>query len=167
MRPLMPYLIYSLVILVAIFLQAEIFSSLEIFGAKPDLLIIIVIVNAIKTDFSTGVLVGVLAGFIEDFLIGSYFGLNIIVLGALGGVFGYLKGKIHLNTFFAHFFAIFAGTMGAGLLYAILLAIVAGNVSVWQSFAGIVIPMTFYNLLISDFPGRFSFYPYSLGFENR
>ncbi len=148
MRPLMPYIIYSLVTLGAIFLQTQFFSSLEIFGVKPDLLIIFIIVNAIKTDIGTGVLVGVLAGFIEDYLIGSYFGLNILVLGALGGVFGYLKDKIHLNTFFAHFFSVFAGTMGAGFLYALLLLIVGGNVSLWQSFVGIVIPMTFYNLLV-------------------
>ncbi len=147
-RWLTPYLIYSLVILGAIFLQSQVFPAIKIFGVVPDLLLILVIVNAINTDFGVGVLVGVLAGFLEDYLMGAYFGVNIIAMAALGGVFGFLRGKLHLQTFFAHFFSVFFGTIGAGTLYLLLFSLVGADISIVQNFFAIVIPMTFYNLLV-------------------
>lgn len=157
-RFLLPYVLYTLVILAAILLQSHLFSSLQIFGVKPDLLMILVIANAIRNDIATGVIVGLMAGLIEDLLVGSYFGLNILVLGLLGGILGYVKNKINLNTFFAHFLAVFAGTMGAGFLYALLLAIVGANVPLGQSIAAIVVPMTFYNLLVLLIVGPLVYY---------
>lgn len=148
MRIIMPYLLYTAMFLLALFLQAEIFPYLQIFGAKPDLLLLIVVFSAIKTDWRNGLLVGLMAGFWLDALTGTYFAVNILVYGVIGACFGATAKRINYASYYSGFFATLVATVGGGLLMMLCLQLIGGGLPFLRTISGTIIPVTFYNLLL-------------------
>ena len=149
MRYVIPYLIYSLAALACIFLQSEMFSNLQIFNAKPDLLLLVVLMSALKTDWKNGIAVGLLMGFWIDLLNGGYFGSNMVVYALIGGGAGVLGQRFPNRTYEGYFFLSVLASLLSGFLMLFVFQLVGANPPVGQSIAGIILPMTFYTSLIA------------------
>lgn len=149
MRYVIPYLIYSLAALACIFLQSEMFSHLQIFNAKPDLLLLIVLMSSLKTDWKNGIMVGLLMGFWIDLLTGGYFGSNMVVYGLIGGAAGVLGQRFPNRTYEGYFFLSVLASLLSGFLMLFVFQLVGANPPVGQSIAGIILPMTFYTSLVT------------------
>lgn len=145
---IIPYLLYTCLILGSLFLQAEIFPYLQIFGAKPDLLMLIVVFSAIKTDWKSGLVVGLMAGFWLDLLLGLNFVPNMLMYGAVGTVLGMLAPRVNFHGPYGGFFATLLATIGGGLLSLVFYNMGGAGLPFFRSFVGIIMPMTFYNLLL-------------------
>ncbi|HIZ77729.1 MAG TPA: rod shape-determining protein MreD [Firmicutes bacterium] len=145
---IVPYLFYSLLGLCGIFLQAEFFSFIEIFHTKPDLILIFTVIAAIKTGWKNGGLAGAVMGFWVDLFIGGYFGVNIVVFGCTGMLFGFLAKRIKLNFYPGHFFSVCAGTLFSGFLYLICLNLIGVGLPWLSSIGGIIVPTAFYNAVL-------------------
>ncbi len=148
MRYAVPYLFYSLLGMLGIFLQAEVFSFLEIFHAKPDFILIFTVIASIKTGWKNGGLAGAVMGFWLDVFIGSYFGINIIVFGCTGMLFGFLAERIKLNFYPGHFFSVCMATVISGLITLISMNLIGLGLPWLSSIAGIIFPTAFYNALL-------------------
>lgn len=150
-RFVVPYLIYSIAALFGIFLQSELFSYLQIFDAKPDLLLLIVVLGALKSDWKNGVAAGFVVGFWIDLLNGGYFGTNMIVYACTGALFGFIGTKFPKRSYEGYFFSAVVAAFFSGFLQLIVFGIVAGDIPVARSIGGIILPMVFYTSLIAFF----------------
>ena len=148
-RYLIPYLIYSAMTLACIFLQTAVFNSLQIFHAKPDLLLLIVVISGLKSDWKNGLAAGLTAGFWIDLLNGGYFGTNMIVYALIGAVCGAVGKRFPDRTYEGYFFSAVIAVLLAGFLNLAVFHIVGANLPVGQTIAGTILPMTFYTSLIA------------------
>ena len=148
-RFVVPYLLYSLAALVCIFLQQEVFVHLQIFHAKPDLLLLLVVMSALKTDWKNGVAVGLLLGFWIDLMNAAYFGTNMVVYGLVGAAFGALGTRFPHRTYEGYFFTAVAGTLLSGLLMLGILNMLGMPIKAMPTIGGIILPMTFYNAVLA------------------
>lgn len=149
MRFIIPYLIYSVAALLCIFLQSEVFSYLQIFNAKPDLLFLLVMMSGLKTDWKNGFAAGIILGFWIDLLNGGYFGTNMVVYALIGVICGMVGKRFPDRTYEGYFFSAVVASLFAGFLDLIVFLIVGVSLPVWQTIIGTILPMTFYTSLIA------------------
>ena len=148
-RYVVPYLLYSLAALICIFLQSEVFVHLQIFHARPDLLLLLVVMSAMKSDWKNGIAVGLLLGFWIDLMNAAYFGSNMVVYGLVGAVFGLLGTKFPHRTYEGYFFSAVAGSLMSGILMLMVLRLLGSPIPVGSTIGGIILPMTFYTSFIA------------------
>ncbi len=148
-RYIVPYFIYSAVALICIFLQSEVFSYLQIFHAKPDLLLLFVVLGGLKSDWKNGFAGGLALGFWIDLLNGGYFGTNMVVYSLVGMICGVLGQRFPDRTYEGYFFTVVAASLGAGFLHLMVFQIIGADFPLWQTIIGTILPMTFYTSLIS------------------
>lgn len=149
MRFIVPYALYSLLALVCIFLQSAVFVHLQIFHAVPDLLLLLVVLSALKSDWKNGIAVGLLLGFWIDLINAAYFGTNMVSYALVGGLFGLLGTKFPHRTYEGYFFSAVAASLISGFLMLMLLSLLGATVPAGQAVGGIILPMTFYTALMA------------------
>ena len=157
-RYIVPYLIYSGAALLCVFLQSAFFSYLQIFHTKPDLLLLLVVLGGLKSDWKNGFAGGILLGFWIDLLNGGYFGTNMVVYSLLGMVCGVLGKRFPDRTYEGYFFTAVAASLCAGFLHLTVFQIIGAGFPLWQTVIGTVLPMTFYTSLIAFFCLPFIFF---------
>ena len=79
---------FVLLTFAAIVLDATLAPELEIFGARPDLLVLAVVYGSLVMGTRPATVTGFVAGLIVDAELPEYFGLNALALSAIG----YLSG---------------------------------------------------------------------------
>lgn len=147
-RYVVPYVLYSIAALVCIFLQSIVFVHLKIFNVVPDLLLIVVVLSALKSDWKNGVAVGLLLGFWIDLMNAAYFGTNMVAYSMVGAVFGLVGTKFPHRTYEGYFFSVLAGSFMSGFLMLMLLSLLGAIVPSGQTIGGIILPMAFYTALM-------------------
>lgn len=82
----------------AIFIQVTLLNFFPVFGVKPDLLLILVVLNAFQKGYGEGSLAGFLGGLMMDIAVGSYIGMNALVLMAAGYLVGLMESKLYKDS---------------------------------------------------------------------
>ena len=82
---------YNNFIYYSLFIQLFIFNNMELFGVKPNLILICVIVVGLYTNIYSSTIFSFLVGIIVDLLFGSG-GMFIISYTAIGMLLGYISG---------------------------------------------------------------------------
>jgi rod shape-determining protein MreD len=67
------------IILILALLQVTVFDYFKVFGAKPDLLLICVVILSFQLDFKWALLFSILAGSLKDVFGANAFGLNVLL----------------------------------------------------------------------------------------
>lgn len=87
----MQFILYLLLLGVIIILQSTVLETVAIAGIKPDLVMLIVILNGFLIGTREGAFLGFTGGIVEDLFSGSYIGLNALAkmtAGYLAGAAG-------------------------------------------------------------------------------
>ncbi len=131
-------------------LQATWLDCIEIFGIKPNLFLIYIIVVCCFCDRIEGGAVGFVAGFALDMLVGGIWGLNSVIGLLLGFCISHFYARIISNN---NLLVTLAFVLAGTLLYESIFCFIAfmrtENVSFFQSLAKIVLPECGYNMVAS------------------
>lgn len=85
-------LLVALLLVVAVVLQTSLFSSLTLFGFRPDLLLLVTVALALRDGTLTGARVGAVAGLLGDVLLSTApVGLGMLVLSVTGALVGWSR----------------------------------------------------------------------------
>lgn len=122
----MRYLILTFLPLLALFLQTTFFRYIPLYGTIPDMVLVLVVFNAIFNGANKGTIYGVLCGLLEDLYMGRFIGMNAISKGVTAYVIGRLQG----NVFKENVLVGVIGVVGGTLLNSFILFILS-----WTSFA--------------------------------
>ncbi len=144
------YIGLALTFLVSIALQSTVFDSLQIAGAKPDLVLLLVVFFAFTTGPVKGAFFGLLLGLLEDFIIGYNIGLNALVLLCVGFIAGWFATKIYEENLVMALLVTLVATF-AGELMTVFAGFFAGlNWQLGENLR-LIIAVTLYNTCLVPF----------------
>ena len=81
----MAFLIYALALLLAALAEATVGYRLDVTGGRLNLVLALVVIWGIERGVQAGLLAGLVGGLALDLVSGTPFGLQTLVLGAIGG----------------------------------------------------------------------------------
>jgi len=131
-----------------ILLQTTALNFIAINGIKPDLVLVVVILNGFLRGTREGAFLGFVAGVMQDLVSGGYFGLYALTNMTAGYLGGLGEGRLYRDSrVIAAGLALFC-TFGAQMVFYLLLVVVDVRVFVLTALTGIIIPVSFYNALV-------------------
>jgi len=83
-------------------------NKLMIFGARPDLILIVVVFFALFRDWRMGLELGLISGLLKDLFAFDLFGVNTLVLGVVGFSAGVMNAKLFRESRMTQFISVFA-----------------------------------------------------------
>ncbi|MBN2169314.1 MAG: rod shape-determining protein MreD [Actinobacteria bacterium] len=83
--------ILGLFVIVGFLLQVSVVPHIKLFGAKPDILLVLAIVVAIQDGPTAGATVGLLGGLLQDMMSPGYFGVSALTKAVAAYMAGLLK----------------------------------------------------------------------------
>ncbi len=117
-----------LVLVTLVILQTTILKNIEIFGAKPDFVLIVMVIFSNYFGTLRGELFGAAAGLVEDFLTLAPPGFNTFVRTLTGYLAGVTKGKIFLDPVITPVILVgFFNLFKAVIMYILLIIFIPRN----------------------------------------
>lgn len=138
----------ALVLFVTVWLQVALFSRVEMWGARPNIVLLFVIVAALESDAERGALLGFVAGLGFDLLLDTPVGLSALSMVFVGWTVGGFKDSIMRTSKLVTALLVGAASIGGTLLYAAL-AVVFGVTVDWSRVPAIVAVIAVVNVLLS------------------
>ncbi|KAF1085628.1 rod shape-determining protein MreD [Sporotomaculum syntrophicum] len=139
---------FLLFVLLAFILQTAAFNYIAIYGIKPDLVLILVILNGFLRGPREGAFLGFAAGILQDLVSGGYFGLNALTKMTSGYLAGLGEGRLYRDNRVIAAGLTWICTLGAQLVFQFLLLLVNVSVPVPAALAYVILPTAFYNALV-------------------
>ncbi|NLC76806.1 MAG: rod shape-determining protein MreD [Clostridia bacterium] len=143
----MHYLVLGAYLFLSLTLEATLFNNLTIWGVKPDLLLILVIIYALFRGSVPGAQLGFFYGLVEDLLLGNFVGLNAAGKMLVGYGIGWGEKRFFKDNLFVPVFTVSVGTVAFLFLYVLLYSIVSGT-GHFTAFRQMALPLALYNTLI-------------------
>jgi rod shape-determining protein MreD len=142
------FLVFGVLVLLALMLQVTLVEFIQVWGVKPDLVMVLITINGFLRGTREGAFSGFAAGLLKDMVAGDFLGV-----GCLSGLIaGYAAGFAESRLFKENRIIVF-GLVGLtsflGQLTSYLLLLMAGlglppGIAVWK----ILILLSTYNALI-------------------
>jgi len=131
-----------------ILLQSTALNFIAINGIKPDLVLVLVILNGFLRGTREGAFLGFVSGVMQDLVSGGYFGMYALINMTAGYLGGLGEGRLYRDNRFIAAGLAWICTLGAQLVFYLLLVVVDVRVYVLTALTGIIIPVSFYNALV-------------------
>ncbi|UNO42013.1 rod shape-determining protein MreD [Streptomyces sp. MST-110588] len=147
-------LLSTALVLVALVVQVSVLARLQLPGAVPDLLLLVVLGLALAYGHVGGALVGFGAGLLADLAppsdhaIGRY-ALVLCVIGYLAGLTRPENG--HHRSVAVPLMVVIGSAIGSTLLYAVVGSLVGDTAARHVGLAGLLFSATLYDLLLAPF----------------
>ncbi|HMM22800.1 MAG TPA: rod shape-determining protein MreD [Selenomonadales bacterium] len=117
----MRMLVWVLLLIAALVLQATLVPLIAVKGIRPDLLLLAVVSCGLLLGKEQGVGVGFFAGLLQDLASGNIFGLNILSKMACGYMAGLLERKVFKENILLPILTILLATLFNGALTVFLM----------------------------------------------
>ena len=144
---------YSLyIVLIAAFLIQLLFlDRIKIAGARPDLLVLLVIFFAIFFGPSAGAEAGFVSGLFKDTYSLDIFGVNIVLLSLTGFIVGGLSPKLFKESKLTQALLVFASSVLCMIIhyFASSLILKITYVTLPEYLYGLILPSSFYTTMLS------------------
>ncbi len=142
------YILLSFII--SLLLETTLFNRLAIYGAKPDFILIFVVLTAVKKGPMAGQLYGFIGGLMQDCLSYGVLGVQAMVKTITGFGSGYLKNKLEENSPLLIMILVFLVTIFSGFLGALARAFFTSYMFLSHEAVRIVVSAG-YNAVLSPF----------------
>jgi rod shape-determining protein MreD len=119
-----------LAFIVSLILQTTILPFLRLGGVTPDLLLVLVMFNALFYGSFAGGVVGLTVGLTQDLLGGHYLGLGALSGFVVGYLMGHLARRVNIDNVLVAFFLVLAGSFVAGAVYSLGQGILDSSLSI-------------------------------------
>ena len=136
-------------VLCALTLQTTAFNFLVIHGVKPDLVLVLVILNGFLRGPREGAFYGFAAGAIQDLALGGIFGLHTLTKMVAAILAGLGKDHLYRDNRIIAVFLTWVCTFVAQLIFYLLLLLVEIPVPFLSALNNVIIPSAFYNAVIA------------------
>ncbi len=104
---------------IGLLLETTVFSRLSIYGAKPDFILILIVLIAVKKGSMTGQIFGFIGGLMQDCLSYGVLGVQAMVKAITGFGSGFLQNKLEENNLLLIMILVFIVTIASGFLGAL------------------------------------------------
>ncbi|WP_094604761.1 hypothetical protein SPSIL_019930 [Sporomusa silvacetica DSM 10669] len=140
-------LVWASLLIVTIAAQAVLLPLIFTQGAKPDIILIIVVACGLLAGRERAIGVGFLAGLLQDFASGNIFGLNTLSKMAIGYVAGLAERKVFKESVVLPVLAIILATFFNGIIMQALLFLLGYKVEVVSMLKEQMLVSLGYNIL--------------------
>jgi len=110
-------IIIFFVFFISLILQTTVLPLLQVWGIMPDLLLVLIVFNALFSNYVIGGLTGFLVGFLQDLLTGRFLGLCAFSGMVAGWLVGELEGKFFKENPLVPIILAFGATVVYDLVY--------------------------------------------------
>ncbi len=141
-------LYFILLVLGCMVLQSTAVNFVAVKNIKPDLVLILIILNGFLRGTRQGAFLGFVGGVLMDIAGGEYFGVYALTGMTAGFLAGLGEGRLYRESRFIASGLTFTCTFFAQLVFYMLLALVGVRIHVVNAVAGIIIPGAVYNALV-------------------
>ncbi len=142
---------YSFFILVLLVVQTTLLDYLSIYGVKPNIVIVFVIITALIRGNVEGSVVGFFAGLALDMLTGNLLGLYALLGFYLGIAAGSINRRLFRENLLVVLFFTFVYSVVYEMVIYILHHIMDGTISLLYPFTRIILPEALYNCAAAVF----------------
>ena len=119
-------LVVGLLLLAAVVLETALFSSLTLFGFRPDLLLLVSATIATRDGPLAGIRVGAVAGLLADLLVSSSpVGIAVLVYGVVGALVGWSRPYFAPTSVSAPLLLVAAASVLGTASYGVLTSLLA------------------------------------------
>jgi len=140
-----------LIIVAALFLQGSVFNYMEIMGARPDLLLMVVVFFGLFLGPAAGLETGFAAGLLKDIFALDFLWINACILSLSGFAAGIINTQFFKESKRADFIFVFGFTIFSMLLHYLIVSVISTSLALdfRDFFLGSVIPTAIYTGLVS------------------
>ena len=140
-----------LILTAALFLQGGLLNHIKIFGAKPDLFLVLVVFFGLFLGPPAGLESGLAAGLLKDIFSLDFFWINVFILGMTGFIVGAINTQFFRESKRADFILVCLFTIFSMVLHYVIVLILSSSMTLEFSdfLTGSVIPTAIYTGLFS------------------
>ena len=140
-----------LALVIALAVHMTVLDHLKVFGAKPDLMLLLTIFFSLFLGARRGLETGIMAGFLKDIFSFDVFGVNMFVLGVTGFMVGALNTKFYKESRSIQIGLVFVFSIFSMVLHYIMASSVFKfvNLSLLDYLLSSIIPAGFYTAIVS------------------
>ncbi len=152
----MRFFILGVLMLLALVIQVALTEYIQVWGKKPDLVLILIAINGFLRGTREGAFSGFAAGLLKDLISGNLWGVGVVSGLAVGYASGFAESRLFKENPVIVFGVIWLTSFLGQLVSYILLSMtglgLAPGIAAWQ----IIIPTSTYNALLGIvFYGRY------------
>jgi rod shape-determining protein MreD len=141
--------IIGLILVLAFVIQSTILHYIEIFGIKPNLIVMVTIYFALMQGSVEGAVVGLLGGILLDILVGRVFGLYSLI-GMYTGIFaGHFNKRFFKENYLVALLFTFIFSFLYELIFYLLNYFIWGETRIIYVLQNIIIPEALYNCILA------------------
>jgi rod shape-determining protein MreD len=132
-------------------IEVSVLDWAQISGAKPDLVLILVMFAGLFLGPSRGLETGIAGGILKDLFSAGLFGMNAFVFGLTGFLIGVLNNSFFRESDMNRFFLVFiASVFAMALRYAAFLFVTKNvNITFADYLATSVLPVCLYTVIVA------------------
>jgi rod shape-determining protein MreD len=135
--------------LITLLAQIVIAPNVRVAGAVPDLVLIVVVIQAVRLSQTSATIFGFCLGLLFDIMATGPFGLMTLILTLIALVVSSLNKGTFTEHWIAEMLLVMLAVLFGELLYSVAAALVNPDLDFAASLLYIVLPTTIYNIIIS------------------
>ncbi|HUW63849.1 MAG TPA: rod shape-determining protein MreD [Spirochaetia bacterium] len=140
---------FLVLIIVASLLSSTVLSFLQVLGVKPDLVLILIILNGFSSGSQDGALWGLVGGLLQDLLSGGFLGLHALEGMAAGYLAAVTGNKFYRENAVVLAVSTFIASFAAGVVHYLLLLFLNIHVGAQVAFLRLIPLSSAYNALVA------------------
>lgn len=145
----MPLPFFLILLVAALLLQTSVLEVIAAAGVKPELIMLLVVLNGFLFGPREGAFLGYIGGIVEDLFLGQYIGLNAISKMAAGYLAGVAGERLYKENILVATSVTFISACAGLLVNYLFLFFLDLHVSPFYALLRMVLPTAVYTALLA------------------